>query len=759
MSYLQAILDWFDVRRGEFRAVALSFFGAFFIIAFMILAKSLREGLYLGNFAAKTLPYVIVTVALLGLPLVGYFAKILGKWPVQKVMRMIPVVEGLGLLMLWPWVDHSRVAVVAFYLWTALGTIILTSGFWIVVSEHFPLRGAKRLFGLISAGGTAGAMITGTSLGLLTRSLGTQALVLVLVGMLAIFLITLILFSAPSSDDGEKTALPKEDTSLFNGLGIVARNHHLRLIACIVATATVASVLLDFQFKDLVQTNIGSKAGLTGFFGAFYGWTGAASLIVQLALTSRLLSRGGIGWTLAVLPLGLFLGSMSLLIFPSLILVTAVRGFDNSLRKSLHRSALEVLYVPISDGLRRKTKTFIDSTMDSMAEGAGALVIFLWVTLAGFSSRWLSLGIMLASGTVLYFAYRMNKEYFITLVDRLKEGRVKSSARLATGEIELDLLSASFTRLDLQKSLEERGIVFEDTTEPLPPSKRDFKDPGELENLEMLNSRDAQEVCKALHQIGHWEDYHVSHLMRLLANRNFYETVEKILGEMGENSLFQIVQYLREESNDFVIRRRLPRILAGMNFPEADQALLDVLSTNRFEIRYRAGVALLKRRKSGLQVAGEDWPRQVWEAIRFEINRERPVWEIQKLLDDSENPQEDNFVHKHAGIRGEFSLEHTFRLLALVLDPVPVRTAFQGILHDDEKLKSISLEYLEQALPKDVRGKLWPFIGDVSEASRRKSERPLGEVVQDLLVTGRSLFGDPESRQKLQEVLKKINSG
>ena len=58
----------------------------------------------------------------------------------------------------------TRVLIVLFYLWTALGILLISSGFWVVTSELFAVRSAKRLFGLISAGGTLGAMTMGLSL-------------------------------------------------------------------------------------------------------------------------------------------------------------------------------------------------------------------------------------------------------------------------------------------------------------------------------------------------------------------------------------------------------------------------------------------------------------------------------------------------------------------------------------------------------------------------------------------------------------------
>jgi hypothetical protein len=148
--------------------------------------------------------------------------------------------------------------------------------------------------------------------------------------------------------------------------------------------------------------------------------------------------------------------------------------------------------------------------------------------------------------------------------------------------------------------------------------------------------------------------------------------------------------------------------------------------------------------------SGGDWKAEVWAAIRAQLNREKPVWELARLLDPETN---DGFVEQRVGVRGELSLEHTFRLLSLVLDPGTVRAAYHGIVLNDQELKSFALEYLEQVLPTDVRDRLWPFIGDLSASAERRALRQLDEVVADLLQTGATLFGSPEDREALRRYL------
>jgi len=750
----QRLAAWLDVRPAEVRTVTLSFLGAFLVMAFLVLARSLREALYLSAFDVKTLPYITGTFAVLSIPTVGVFAGTLTRYSPKKVLVVLSAVLAAGLMALWALAAFRPVtsgvtnaAIVAFYLWTALGTLLLTSGFWVVTSELFAVRGAKRLFGLIGAGGTAGAMVMGSLLIWLTRQFTPAGLQFWLVGLL--FLYFAVLRFLPKLE--VVTTSGQEKYSIAQSAKAAWTSPHLRTIGMIIFVVGIATALLDYQFKALAQATLDTPERMTSFFGAFYGWTGAIALLIQLAVVARLLRWAGVGWTLAVLPVVLLLGSVGLLILPSLAFVTAIRGADATLRKSLYRSALEVLYVPVPSMLRRKTKTFIDSVLDSLGEGIGAAMIFLMVTLLGVSFRYLSLLIIAFSIALLYLSRRMGVQYLRTVTEQLQLTHSDPQAAAAAASLDRrDLLSGTFTRLDIRALVDESG-----TLAPGGPgtiSREDIESEVLADTLmERLRSNDIATVARALEDTLEWSEEYFPEILRSLARDPLFDRAVVAFMTAGDEAVPYLGKMLADDGTDFVIRRRIPRVLGRMGGAEADDALLDALTANRFEVRYRAAIALVRRRRRGLPKTERNDEELVWQAIRVEVSRGRPVWEMQKLLDEA--PEDDALVSKRVGVRGELSLEHTFRLMSLVMEPEAVRAAFHGIILDDERLKSFSLEYLEQVLPPYVRKNLWPFIGDISEYQREKSLRSIDEVVSDLMITGATLFSDAPDREALKQIL------
>lgn len=773
MNPLLALARWLDVRPDEYRTFSVSALGAFLVMSFSIAARSLREAFFINEFAVESLPYVIIVTALVSLPSVGAFSRLMGRYPPEVVYQrlILMLIAGLGAL----WMVNSLLgepgpvdlspppavsraldgfSTVAFYVFTALGTLLLTSGFWVVTSERFVLRDAKRLFGMIGAGGTLGAMLAGLSLGPLVELVGNSGLVLSLIVTLAALLLLLNLLPAPTATPAPRDV---ESPAASQSLALVARTPHLRTMAMIVAVATFASGILDYQFKEAAAATYADDAELAAFFGTFYGITGVAALAIQMLVASRLLSVAGITISVSVLPIFLLTGSAALFFLPGLITATLVRGADNTLRKSLHRSVLEYLYVPVPADRRRQTKTFIDSFVDSAAEGVAAAVIFIWVIFAGLPSGGLGILVAVAAVCFLMLARTMGAEYFRTLLDRLKEGQDGIEDAMVQTQFAGGEMTMTVTQFDLKTALAQTGVTIPSVPAP---SRRATATSGAEESpaasLERITHGDPTEVSTALDSADDWGTDHIEPLIRLLARDAFYRRAGRILVGLGAEAMGPLADMLGDPEADFVIRRRIPRILAEVDLARADDSLLDGLAGDRFEVRYRSGVALARRRKKNRAVAEIDVDERIWNAVRAEVSRDRPIWELQRLLGD--RPAQDDFVSDRLYGRGELSLEHTFRLLSLVLEPGPIRTAFHGIVLDDPKLKSISLEYLEQVLPPDIRERLWPFIGDLSEHQHRSSARAVDEVVADLLRTGSTLFGDEAARDRLRQALEQDDS-
>ncbi|MEM7233826.1 MAG: Npt1/Npt2 family nucleotide transporter [Planctomycetota bacterium] len=708
MNWIQSLARWFDVRPSELRNLGWSCFGAFLILAQLVLGRSLREALYLARFDVATLPYVTVATVVLSVPAVFFFSRMLERLGSQVVLRGALLIQAFLLSLHWPFLETSQGAVVSFYLVSSAGTLVLTSAFWVVAGELFPLRSAKRLFGLIGAGGTAGAMVMGTSLSWLTTLLDPGALVLLLSGILVATAGVSVFLRVPTTDPG--TSVSRADEPDRVEREPVWRNAHVRGVSLIVVIATVVTTLIDFQFKEALTHQFTEKEDLAAFLGAFYGWTGGISLLVQLLVGGRLLKLLGIGRTLSILPILVFGGSVVFLIAPSLVGITLVRGANASLRKSLYRSVIEVLFLPIPDNVRRRAKTFVDSILDSAAEAIGAGVVFLWVTWGGFSSVYLSVFVLVLSAAFLIQNARMNRQYVRALFRRVVDGISGGS------ESQLDAQGAGRERVS--ESLD--SVAVPDDLLRLPTPSEEPRSPQEPAHVtpvpkmaERLLSLDESVVRELLANERRWHVQYTPALVALLGREGLYAETTRVLLSIGPDIEPHLIASLQDEAASVIVRRRIPRIVAKIPTARSEAALLDALLDDRFEVRYRSGLGLHCRRRNEIEPQVTDWKDRVWQAIRLELDREHAVWELQEIADRF-GDEGDAFELFSLDGRGRISLAHTFRLLSLVLDTEAILSAFHGVLLGTPQLRQFALEYLELVLPGDVRQGLWRFVGDLS---------------------------------------------
>jgi AAA family ATP:ADP antiporter len=127
-----------------------------------------------------------------------------------------------------------------------------------------------------------------------------------------------------------------------------------------------------------------------------------------------------VGFSLLLLPIGVILGSILFLVLPELSAVVVIKAMDGSLKQSVHKSASELLALPLPFDLKNRTKSFIDVVVDSIATGlAGCLLLFVVKAfeLPSYHIAILIIGLVLIW---IFFIGQVRKEYYKTFRQNLE---------------------------------------------------------------------------------------------------------------------------------------------------------------------------------------------------------------------------------------------------------------------------------------------------------------------------------------------------
>ena len=395
-----------DLRPGESARLAPLVLAYAMVMMSVYVLKPARNALFLNSLGIEQLPYVLLLVAAIGGVSASIFSRFSHTIRIDRLIRytfLFLLVNLAAFRFLLP--VSGGWAYYLFYVWVNLYGLTAISLLWLLASAVFNAREARRLFGLIGSGGIAGAILGGLFTGWAVRYVGTENLLVVCMGLLAA---CTLLVSAVRIN--ETAALrPEEDApGLFDCL---KRYELLRWLGLMAALAGIVAAVADVQFNQIVDAAFATKDEKTAFFGRFFAYLNGFTLLFQIFVTPRILSRLGVGAAMLCLPLSLGLGSLGVLLFPGLAGGIAVKVGDVGFRHSIHRSAAEILFLPLPAGVKRRTKMLLDTAVDNLATGLGAGLILLLVGWLGMLYHHLSLISLAVIALWFGILFRSRKAY------------------------------------------------------------------------------------------------------------------------------------------------------------------------------------------------------------------------------------------------------------------------------------------------------------------------------------------------------------
>ncbi len=423
---------FFAIRRAELPFALLMFCYFFLVITSFWILKPIKKSLFIQH-------YDVTGFDLLGWLLTASQAELLAKvlnmviaflavvvftWLVRRFRRqqLTFIFSGffLASYAIYSLVIHepAGTTVWSFYLFGDLFSTLMVATFFAFLNDSVEPDGAKRLYGLIGLGGVSGGVFGTTIVRTLIEDLSNVHWLWVAFG-LGLLIIAVAFAAGKLVADRPGTASaraepmePRRSNPAVEGALLVLRSRYLLAIVAIVGIYEIVSTILDFQFTSTIAHFLdGPEIGKQ--FSTVFAITNVVALIVQLFLTSFVMTRLGVGVALLVLPAVILGGSLGFLVLPILWMGSLLNTADNGFSYSINQSAKESLYVPTTEEEKYKAKAFIDMFVQRFAK-ALAVGVSLGITAAfsDFSSiPWLS-AITLPLIVVWIFAARFAGRQF-----------------------------------------------------------------------------------------------------------------------------------------------------------------------------------------------------------------------------------------------------------------------------------------------------------------------------------------------------------
>ncbi len=256
------------------------------------------------------------------------------------------------------WVDK------AFYVWVSVFALFHVSVFWSFMAETFSQNQAARLFSVIAAGASLGAIIGPLLSAALVQVLKPQSMMLVCATMILIPLpisAKLYVLRNTALENNNLSPVNPESTiggNPLHGFAEFVTNPYLLGIGMFIILYTGIGSFVYLEQKNLLATY--SRADRATIYGIRDAVTNTITFALAFFVTGRLVPRLGMSVALVIVPTLIFLGMLILAVSPVLTIALALWIARSAGNYGLVRPCREMLFTSVDRESRFKTKPVID---------------------------------------------------------------------------------------------------------------------------------------------------------------------------------------------------------------------------------------------------------------------------------------------------------------------------------------------------------------------------------------------------------------
>lgn len=267
-----------------------------------------------------------------------------------------------------------------------LTTSIITGQLRTITDDVFRMNRGRKPSPLLHGSGTVGGICGGISVHLLTFATDTPNLVIA--WALSLLAVVPLLLLLRKRYDGEPCGIPRDLPgkppkpgvvgNLAEGMRFIRGSALLRLLSLLATAFWVVAGLTDFQFSRIMDATFPSEQSLSRFFGDYAIGLNSAILIIQAALTGRIIQRAGAGRCLS-LPSLVGLAGFGLLAQSfSFLSGLFMRSSWEAAGRTIRSSSFQLVLNAATGTLRGRVQDFLDEVV-APAGGilSGLLVLFM----------------------------------------------------------------------------------------------------------------------------------------------------------------------------------------------------------------------------------------------------------------------------------------------------------------------------------------------------------------------------------------------
>ena len=290
---VQTLLDWLGIGPQALKAAGWSFATFFAVLCSYYIIRPLRDemSVTVGADGRERLYLIVFLVMLAAVPLFGWLVSSFSKKYVAPMVYAFFIANlGVFWVLLTVWKTNALLAS-AFFVWVSVFNLFVVSLFWIVMADLWPTADAKRTYGLIAAGGSAGAFCGPLITQSIVHQVGVANLLLVSAVFLGAAMFSLLALrkelgaARPAEHDG-----PAGD-GILAGAQRVFQSPYLFQIALWVFITNLISTFFYLEQSRIIGEAISESADRVQLFARIDGTVSVLTILAQLFVTGLEIGR------------------------------------------------------------------------------------------------------------------------------------------------------------------------------------------------------------------------------------------------------------------------------------------------------------------------------------------------------------------------------------------------------------------------------------------------------------------------------------
>jgi len=375
-AFERALARIAHVERAELAGVAWSFAYFFSVLCAYYILRPLRDemGVTVGQDGLKWLFVIVFLVMIAVVPIFG--------WVISNFARrkIVPAIYGffiVNLAIFWVVFQtgaYGAVVAGTFFVWVSVFNLFVVSLFWSLMSDLWRNDQAKRLYGFIAAGGSAGAFAGPLLTQSLVRLIGPNNLLIVsglLLGVaIAAALMLRRLFAGVAAGQGEDEPVGRR--GVLEGALAVWRSPYLFRIALWILLGNFIGTFFYLEQARIVGETLSDRTARVELFARVDLAVSVLTILAQVFLAQRIMQTFGVGASAAALPASAAIGLVALAISPTLAVVIVVLAMERTITFALANPAIKVLYTLVEPEEKYKAQNFTDTVVFRGGDAASA---------------------------------------------------------------------------------------------------------------------------------------------------------------------------------------------------------------------------------------------------------------------------------------------------------------------------------------------------------------------------------------------------